>query len=391
MKAIDDILLVIVKRIWLILVIITFFVIFMFILSLVVPPEYSSTALLMPKRAVIQGTAYEDLDTLLFGINLPKPTNTYILPVLMIPSNLYADILNSPRVLDTVIFKLDLKKKFKKKTVEEAREKLKQCIRVKISKESGIVTLIVTTRDKLLSKDIALYMIHELGNVLSSQNTNVWKILQIDLHRRILTVEDSIDAVKSELERFQKANKVLLPYSFFDKIIEKYIDLQNQLIECELKKEALSSIYTPSSPYVKLLDDKINQIKKEIGNLEKSPRDLYSSPGILRASQILLNYQDIQNRLIFLYAFYKALLYEYNYAKLMAENSSLEVEILKYPEIPERKSYPRKKSFILFGLLTGIYVGLLLSFILEYIDLINKDPERRKKWQLVLKRLKRAF
>lgn len=129
---------------------------------------------------------------------------------------------------------------------------------------------------------------------------------------------------------------------------------------------------------IEYIDQKIVLAKIELENSEnklrtfrEKNRNISNSPGLLLSQERLQRDVEIQKG-IFL-----TLKQQYELSKIEEVQKSSFVQMLDYPSTPIRESNPKKASTNIIGGLIGFFLGIALSFMIEYFKNRN-DIEASK-------------
>ncbi len=243
-----------------------------------------------------------------------------------------------------------------------------------------------------------------------------------DFESQKAQAEMDINAQKMIIENIQKQmTDSLSPYNRYKKFAAipslsgntTIQELQNKLMELELKKSALMQEYTEKHPEVIAINGQIEDIKKDISDIVKnvvmtgpsSDDPIYQnlmstiinaitkikadSGSIQALNKIIANYNRKLSKLpekeVTLAQLlrkknvneqiYTMLLTKLEEAKINEARTTAPVRIVDSAIIPVSPIKPRKKLNMIMGLFLGVLIGLGGAFLVEYLDNTIKSPD----------------
>ncbi len=179
---------------------------------------------------------------------------------------------------------------------------------------------------------------------------------------------------------------------FDDPVLEK---LREDLVQAQEERARLSRIYSDNHPKIKTLDKQIafleKKIKDEIGNLLRKAKVDYDiarneeenlkklldeyKQEVFQLNQKMITYsslyQDVKKNQK-LYDLLLEKLKENDIARHLKENN---VSILQYASVPGAPVRPRKFVILFLSLMFGLMGGVLLGFLVDYLDNTIKGKE----------------
>lgn len=176
------------------------------IISLIMTPTYKAeTRIVPPKQSnfVVSQLARR------FGGNIANLAGSML--GTQFRSRLYIGIIKSRTVLDSIIDRFELMKRYKAKYKKKARKRLRNLISVKYNEESGMIIITVKDKDPKIAADIANAFIEELRNLLKDMAFSEASIRRVFFEEHLKQVTE--DLIKSEeaLKEFQEKTGILNP------------------------------------------------------------------------------------------------------------------------------------------------------------------------------------
>lgn len=330
--------------------------------SFVIPARFKSKAILMPKRLEF----FTPDSIKVERIKLPVPSEYYFLPSLMTPSHLYAEILKTPRVLMPVVKNYKLKEYFKKKSLEDAMEKLKDHVHIKIT-PAGLIVISVEMRDKNLARNINSAIIENLQEVLGGLDYGIWSKMGQFLLYKMKEIRDTINFLQNQLTLHRVKYKTIFPDSEYLIQLSNYSELFRTKLNLEFQRDYLSYLF-PGSPIVDHISRRIDLIEDRLKHIENEKGTIkWLEKGLQTTAALGVKYEELRAKLTMYMSLYKALEFEYEYAKIMADKEVSPLEVLQFPSLPEIRSFPKRKKMAVLGLIVGLYMSLVGALFLECI------------------------
>ena len=277
---------------------------------------------------------------------------------------LFISILKSDAVLDDLINRFDLRGAYWVSTYRQARKKLASRTTIDEDKKSGVLTIIVSDRNKQRATALAQAYLDELNKMVATLNTSAAHRERVFLEGRLVVVKQELDASSKDLSEYSSKNSTLDLKEQGRAMLEAAATLQGQLIAAQSELRGLEQIYTPYNVRVKTVRARIDELQHQLEKLGGAPTtpepDLDSEelyPSIKQLPVVGLTYADLYRRVKINETVYEVLRREYELARVQEAKEIPVVKVLVPPEFPEKRSGP-PRSLIFFG---GIFLSLLLG------------------------------
>jgi len=353
------------------------------ILSLLLPPKYTSSTSIMPSLDQVMGLSVQQTPGIssLLG-NLPS------LPGFVSPSDIYASILKSRTIGERIIDSLGLMKIYKTNSMEEALNSLYSNVDVKVT-STGMIEITCTASSKMLAYRMAKLFVEELDRFNRNAIMTKGKNTRIFIEKRLKEVEEELKKSEEALRAFNERNKTVKLDEELVKAIEVYSDLKSQLLSYEVKRDLLKSISGEENPDLKRVEAQIAALKDKLTELEEGKGEGFGAGFSIPLSQLpeksveyarLLRDMEVKNKL---YAF---LVEQYESAKILESKDTPTLQVIVKPEVPEMRSWPKRKILVLEGILLSFVISVLFAALFEFIE---KDLDSKKKWAEMVRILRK--
>jgi uncharacterized protein involved in exopolysaccharide biosynthesis len=329
----------------------------------VAPYRYTAQAVLMP--SIDEGTV-----VLLGGTATPQGGLSTVIAaggMLTTPSDIYYDLLNSRSVRESLIVRLNLDKRYKAKTMDDALLILERHLSTRIV-PSGMIILEYTDSDPKLTTQ-ALDSLIDIVDAFN-QRLIVTKgtKMRAFLEKRLAELDDSIRKVEDSLSRFQSAHKTTGLPEEVSGIISAYSQMKAQLISKKYLLESILQYAQPNPPDVIALKRDIASLESQLARMEKGGSGGFGAGfGVAFDSlpDVMIELARLQRELEVQGAVYEVLTEEYEKAKLMEKRDAPTIQIVDPPRIPQRRVWPRRTIFIVAAALGAILLSFCMAIYAE--------------------------
>ncbi|MCD6131123.1 MAG: hypothetical protein J7J61_03345 [Candidatus Hydrothermae bacterium] len=332
--------------------------VFILTLSFALKPRYTSRASFIP---VITGIGASS------NISMMGEILSTLMGRISGPAQLYTDLIHSRVVLDSVINNNNLRSHYKVRYKEEAEEILKSRLKVEIS-PSGMVKVQYSDDNPKLSQKVLSDLLYYLDlyniNSLKKMKEKVISYLQIQLR----SIEDSINIYQRKLIDFETKNKTII----MDKEVQSFINLYGtyKLNEYSLRltKNFFQEFLKDTSPYSMVTKSKLNALNKLLARMEKESTGGFGAGFNIPLGKIpslLIEYVNLKEKLEAMTLYYYSLKTELEKLKIDTEKPISSIKVIDKPEFPEKRSWPKTKTFLLVGILFNLVI-LSLLYLYKY-------------------------
>ena len=302
-------------------------------------------------------------------------------------ADLWAGILASTTVKDTIIQRFDLMAKYGAGAIEDARAQLESMTAVTKSKE-GIVSVSVEERNPQLAADIANAYIEELDRINKNMVTTSGGRMRQFIENRLVEARASLTVAEEALRKFQETHKAVSLDAQSHAVIETIGSLKGQLMAEEIRLETMLSYSTAEHPDVELLLSKIEHIKDKLNSLEDGssrgtvpqedssspPRDIFIPAE--RIPAVTLEYGRLLRETKMQETLYQLLGEQYELARIQEARDTPTVQTLDRASPPTKRVKPRRKLIVVGATLIGFFVSSLFALSLEYARAHTSSEER---------------
>ena len=349
---------------------------FALLLVQIVPKSYEAEAVILPPYRASVGVS-----GLLSEFSGLFPAmgegGEFVLPFMITPSDLYAALISTPAITDTVIIQFGLAKEYRAKTMLIAREKFKKHLKVKLSRE-GLIKVKFSAKTPQKASDIVNALLKRLDNL--NQNLRIWSArnYRMYIEERLKECGDSLEKAKNNLVSFQKSRGLPAIEAQTQYALSTVANLQAELLQAQYELSYLRNFMSEKSARIKTLETRVNEIQKTLASLEAQPElsaiplgqvpDLY-----ITYLTLLREYQTQQTLYIFLTQ-------QFEQARLEEAKNVPVIQVLYWasPQICDLK--PKRGIVTIATFLSSLIIALLgISARVVYQRYATLYPERGKR------------
>ena len=289
---------------------------------------------------------------------------------------LYENILNSRRCLEETIIKFKLNDEWEFRYMQQAIKHFQEEILI-ISKDKSAGTLSISVFDKNQnrSKETCDFLIFQLNKINTEMNAQNAKSNKEFIETRYNIIKNDLKIAEDSLKIYQEIFGVA-PDLQVKAAAQSGFTMEAELKSEEIKLELLSKVLSPDQAELKIQQDKIDAIKKQISNIKNNNENdfflnLKGSPDILMNYFRLVRNVEIQSKLL------TFILPIYEQAKIEEKRDTPSVIILDHPFVPEIKTKPKRVISILIGMMIAFFITYFSILTYEYFikNLLRKIKE----------------
>jgi uncharacterized protein involved in exopolysaccharide biosynthesis len=351
--------------------------------ALFITPTFTSKVVLMPPQQSSGGGALAMLGELggLAGL---------VGGALKSSGDLYAGLLKSRLIQDSLIDRFKLNERYEQKYRFETRKQLEQLTTVQSDKKSGLISIEVEDKDPVIAAKMANAYVEELQKSLDGLAITEAARRRLFFEKQLKLAKDHLADAEIALRSTQEKTRIILPQGQISAIFSTIAQMRGAIAAKEIEINAMGSFATPQNPEMKRAQQELAAMRAQ---LDKLQRDAPSSAGdVLVPSSKLpsasLDFLRASRELKYNETLFELLAKQYELAKIDEAKEAALVQVVE-PAIPaERKSKPKRALIVLIAVLAGLMLGILAAFIREAWRKSATNPETAKQL-LELKRLLR--
>lgn len=276
---------------------------------------------------------------------------------------LYQEILESRKCIEETIIRFNLMELYDAKYMQDAVKFFREDIlSIVINKKAGTIIVGVFDDSPQRAKEIVNFLINQLNTIYVEIRVRNARINREFIEQRYKTAKEDLGKIEDSLKTFQDKFGIA-PDIQVQVAARTEIELEAEIRSEEIKLEILKKILSPDQAEVKSAEDKIIALKKQLDEVQNSSF-IDNKLNLKGSPEIIMNYLrarrdvEIQNKIL------TTLIPLYEQSKIEEMRETPTVLIIDEPNIPEKKSKPKRIISILSSML--ITFIFLSSTVLVY-------------------------
>ena len=317
------------------------------VLALVLPPWYTGVTTMLPLQDDSGGVS---VSTMLRGLTIPRGE----IPTQVRPGEVSVAILASRTLLSQLVDEFDLRRVYRRKTMEETIKELRRHIGTEIG-EDGLIRLRVEDRERARAAAMANRMLELLDQFNRERRFSRGKRARIFIEQRIKQTQLDLAVAEDSLLAFQLTHKSLLLRPDESSSAELGAKLLSERIDLQMRLGIASTFASKSGPEMERLRLRGQELDRQIGKL----------PGLGIGMARL--YRDVK----VLEQVFTLLMAQYEEAKIEEARDIPTVEVLDRAIPPERKSHPIRSVIVLLGFAGSAMLAVGYVLAADYLRRVS--------------------
>ena len=301
-------------------------------------------------------------------------------------SDLFIGILGSRAVEDSLIARFDLRTYYGVHLIGEARKSLVADTHVAKDRKSGLISIGVTAKSPVLAHNLAQGYVEELDRVLTEDSTSSARRERIFLEGRLKEVKQDLDNASQALSQFSTKSGAIDPSSQAKSMVDAGLKLQAELIDGRSQLAALRQRYSEDNTRVRAVEASNAELQRQIDKMGGVPQGGNSTPEATNsiypsADQLPalgLRYYDFERKVQVDQALWETLTKEYEVARVQEAKEVPTARVLDPANVPERKSGPSRRLFLMIGAILSLAAACLAVLTLTAWEQMDPQEEPKK-------------
>ena len=342
------------------------------VVSLVLPKWYKATATLLPPKEVTVPIAglgdFAEVVSVTGGLNLP---------VLVTPSDVYAKMLASHTIAESIINKFQLMSLYETANFDETYEVLMSNSDFGVTAE-GLVTVSAEDKSPQLAADLANAFVAMLDSVNRNIAGQRAKHNKNFIETRLSQVKQELDSSRKVFERFQIENKAVDFEQQTRLVTERAIDLKIRQAQAELEVEMAALELGRGNPKLVELKNRSRIIAKQLSRLENENRDssffsvpMSAIPALRGKYEILYSQVKVNEKL------YEILLEQRELSKIQLSENSPTISVLDQARVPSIRSRPQRTLIVVASFVFSLIMAIFMAATAEYFERLRKSSPQQ--------------
>jgi capsule polysaccharide export protein KpsE/RkpR len=356
----------------------------MILFSLIMPKTYDATSV------ILQSAAPSALE-----ISIPTDFAPMGLSALLGGASEEAytlvAILKSRTMAESTIRKYGLLERYDFDNMDEAVEGFEDLTSVSVEEEGVIsITALAETgyfhfeseedECRHICLGMANYMVSKLDSLFTELKTKQAKFDRMFIERRYNETLDYLNSKEEEMKEFQETYGMISLPDQVTAAITAAAELESNIISKEIEIEMLGGLFGPNFPEVKQKELELREIRKRFEEMKTGSEDQETTtifPLFGETPEIALKYFQLTREIEVQTYLYQFLTQQYEQAKISEAKDIPVIQIIDKAVLPIERAKPHRSLLVVIAGLIGIFFGIFLAFIQEYLDKLSiSNPEK---------------
>jgi len=302
------------------------------------------------------------------------------------PNALYLELIRSRVVMNSIVEKFDLIKRYGAETIVGARKNLSANIVVRASTRSGIITIAVKDTDPEMAAGIANALVEELKKLTKKLAITEAAQRRAFFGEQLRDAEESLISSEEEMERFKMETGALKIDEQAKAVISAIANIKAKIAEKEVRLKVMRTYSTPSNPDLQKVEEALKGLRAELDKLETGHGKNYDPlMSTERMPKVGTEYVRKLREFKFSETVYSFFLEQYEAARLDEARDAVMIQVLDEAIPPEKRTTPKRTRMVILGAIGGFFLGVFMAFFMEYREKVLGDSGHREKLKTIRK------
>ena len=375
-----DYLIVLMKRKWMIFTVTAITVGLAVVACFVLPKKYLGETRILPPVQSSSTLASQFLSQLgsLSGL-LGGPTGPQN------PSALYAGMIKSRTVLDSIIVRFRLKELYGEDKIEDVRKKLlEKNLDVSVDTDSGIITIGVLDKSPQRAADMANALVEELRKLTKGIAIGEAAQRRLFFEEQIKDTKLALTRAEDGMRKYQEGTGALQVEEQAKAVIEGIAILRAQIAAKEVELRVMRVYATSENPDVQRIEHELKGLKEQVSKQEAKgtiAHDPLMPTG--RMPEVGLEYLRKMRDIKYNETLYELLTKQYEMAKIDEAREAAVIQVIDSAIPPDKEAQPNKLLIIAIGLALGLFSSISWAFFAQYKEKALTDPSTKERFEMI--------
>jgi tyrosine-protein kinase Etk/Wzc len=303
------------------------------------------------------------------------------------PEEMYAAMLRSRTIADSLIKRFDLLNVYDEATMEDTREELADASDIH-SNRDGIIVIAVEDKDAKRAADLANAYVEALDTITQTLAVTEAAQRRLFFERHLTTAKDNLATAEVALKATQETTGLIHLDGQAQVIISAAASLRGQIAAKQVEIRAMQAFATPQNAKLIVAQEELAGLRKELDGLERSQRTSGRGDIFLPTSKVPgagLEYVRKLREVKYHEALFELLAKQFELAKIDEARDAPVIQVLDRAIAPDKKSKPKRALIVLGAAVIAGFVALLVTFTLDFLDRSPLDASQRRRLAALLR------
>jgi tyrosine-protein kinase Etk/Wzc len=300
------------------------------------------------------------------------------------PNDIYLGMLKSRAIVDKLIIRFDLQKKYDQKFLESTRKIVGNNSDITSGKD-GIINIEFQDKDPKLVTAITNAYVEELVGLTGKFFLTEASHRRAFFEKQLVQAKDNLVATEQSLTGALDSKGMISVDAQSKVILETVARLRAGISAKEIQLKSMQAFVTPNNAEYKRINEEILSMRDALAKLENgAPADAGSS--VKETKNGLGNIQVLRD-VKYHTMLYELLAKQYEVARLDEAKDIPMIQVLDVALVPERKFKPQRALIAILSAFLGLFIALIYAFVAENMK-APKTAEQEEKWRQLRSYLK---
>jgi tyrosine-protein kinase Etk/Wzc len=350
------------------------------IASLLLPVEYTATAVLLPPA---QGSSLAtalssqlgslgSMAALAGGFSIKNPNDMYVA------------MLRSETVEDAMIGQFQLMREYHKRYLSDARKKFESRTTVDGDGKDGLIHISVEDHDPQRAADMANGYVEAFQKLSQSLAITEAGQRRLFFQQQLEKAKDDLANAEEALKQTEQTTGLIQLDSQARALIESAASLRAQIAAKEVQIQAMRTYATGENAQLVEAQQELDSLRAELAKLggsEENANALIVPKG--QMTQAGLEYVRRLRDVKYYETIFDILARQFEIAKLDEAKEGALVQVVDHAIRPDKRSFPRRTLIVLGATAAGLFLGVLAALLQAGMARLREDPESSAKLALL--------
>jgi capsule polysaccharide export protein KpsE/RkpR len=207
---------------------------------------------------------------------------------------MYIAFMQGETLQRAVIEKLGLLERYKKNTIFETREELKDKVKITAEKKSGLITVSADDQNPEFAAKLANIHVEELRNFMGKLAVTDAQQRRVFFEQQITKTQEELAQAEANFRTAKEKSGMQVTAVIAEGSVRASAEMRGQIASKEVQMQAMSRFATPQNPDVQRLGSELGALRSQLAKIEQG------SGGEERTSPLqqlaVKSYRDIKAR-----------------------------------------------------------------------------------------------
>lgn len=297
------------------------------------------------------------------------------------PADLYVGMLRSRTIGDALIERFQLAHVYGEDTMEDTRHELEDASDISTNRD-GIIVIAVEDTDARRAAALANAYVEELDKVSQSLAVTEAAQRRLFFERQLVDTKNHLAAAEMALKGTQESTGLIQLDGQAQVIIAAVASLRAQIAAKQVQLGAIQAFATSRNAEFVRAQEELSGLKAQLEKLERSHRGSGNGDLLVPASKVPgvgLEYVRKLREVKYHEALFELLAKQFELAKIDEAREGAVIQVLDKAVESDKKSKPKRLLIVLAAAAAGAFLGLLLTFALDFLERSPLDAAQRRR------------